>query len=138
MLLQLGGKLDTFLSKKVNFIVSNASQNVKSMPSKKPIHQSRAMNMVLKSPKKAVKGSSYKAEIAKRWKIKTLYYEEFCQEIKPLIEQRKAKLYDTEDDTSLKNVDIRVKTLKSPFIKFEDKSGLYRPCYKEFKKISNH
>lgn len=51
-LLQLGGKLETFLSKKVNFIVSNASQNVKSMPSKKPIHQSRAMNMVLKSQKR--------------------------------------------------------------------------------------
>ena len=83
--------------------------------------------MVIKSQTLEVKGLSCVTEIARRWNIKILEYEHVSR----LINQFHK---DVNIGTS-QATDILVRELKHPFIKVEDKSGLYRPCYKEFKKI---
>lgn len=128
-LTHLGGHVVTFLSKTVDFVVTKAGKNkFRFLPSITPgTHQSRAATMVTKSQTREVKGLSCVTEIAKRWNIKILKYEYVSRLIKQL---HKRLNIGTSQAT-----DIIVRKLKHPFIKVEDTSGLYRPCYKEFKEF---
>lgn len=137
LLIKLGGQLATFLSNKVDFIVRKPSKTkVKLFPRKNTIlRQTRAMDMIVKSKKKEFEGSSYTPEIAKKWNIKILIYEDTCQELKQLLKQLNAKAENTEQMTISRGCEIKIRRLRDPFIKVEDRSGVYRPCYKEFEKF---
>ena len=128
-LTDLGGHAVTFLSKTVDFVVTKAGKNkYRLLPSITPdTHQSRAVSMVIKSQTKEVKGLSCVTEIAKRWNIKILKYEYVSRLIK--------QLHNHLNIGTSQATDIVVKKLKHPFIKVEDRSGLYRPCYMEFQEF---
>ena len=92
--------------------------------------------MIVKSRKKEVEGSSYTTEIAKKWNIKILIYEDTCREVKQLLKPLNTKANTAECMRSIsRGCEIRTRRLRDPFIKVEDVSGLYRPCYKEFEKF---
>ena len=137
LLIKLGGQLATFLSKKVDFIVQKPSKpKLKLFPRKNTILcQSRAMNMIVKSKKKEFEGSSYTVETARKWNIKILIYEDTCRELKQLLKQLNGRVHNTEQMTISRGCEIKVRRLRDPFIKVEDISGVYRPCYKEFEKF---
>ena len=83
--------------------------------------------MVIKSQTKEVKALSCVTEIAKWWNIKILKYEYVSRLIK--------QLHNHLNIGTSQATDIVVKKLKHPFIKVEDRSGLYRPCYMEFQEF---
>ena len=122
----LGGKIEAFLNKKVNFIVTINKQKAMTVPCKKYQYHTRAISMLVKSQTKAFTGSSYICEIAKKWNIRIFFYEDIIQDVILLAEQLKGK-----EKLPETRVDI-VKKLKPPFIKVQDRSGLYRPYYKDF------
>lgn len=89
LLIKLGGQLATFLSNKSDFIVRKSSKTkLKLFPRKNTIlRQTRAMDLIVKSKKKEFERSSYTVEIAKKWNIKILIYEDTCQELKLRLKQ---------------------------------------------------
>ena len=91
-LIKLGGQIATFLSKKVDFIVrKECKSKFKLFPRKNTVlRQTRALTMIVKSKEKEVEGSSYTVEIAKKWNIEILIYEDICREIKLLLTQLNA------------------------------------------------
>ena len=137
LLIELGGQLAIFLSNKVDFIVKKPSKTkLDLLPRKNTIlRQTRAMNMIVNSEKNEVEGSSYTVEIAKKWNIKILIYEDTCRELEQLLKQLNPKANNTEHTTISRGCKIRIRRLRDPFIKVEDISGVYRPCYKEFDKF---
>lgn len=137
LLIKLGGQLATFLSNKVDFIVKKPSKTkLKLFPRNNTIlRQTRAMDMIVKSKKKEFEGSSYTVEIAKKWNIKILIYEDTCRELKQLLKQLNTKAENTEEMAISRGCEIKTRRLRDPFIKVEDISGVYRPCYKEFEKF---
>ena len=68
-LTHLGGHVVTFLSKRVDFIVTKAGKKrIRLLPSITPVtNQSRSVTMVIKSETKEVKRLSCVTEIARRW-----------------------------------------------------------------------
>ena len=136
-LIKLGGTIVTFLSKKVDFIVTKASNNKsKLLPSKDTTKQvkSRAVTMIIKSQTKAVEGSSDMVGIAKRWN-RILEYENLSRAIEQLLKGVKMSADKAKNETITNTCEVRIRILKKPFIKVEDRSGLYKPCFMEFEKF---
>lgn len=137
LLIKLGGQLATFLSNKSDFIVRKSSKTkLKLFPRKNTIlRQTRAMDLIVKSNKKEFERSSYTVEIAKKWNIKILIYEDTCQELKQLLKQWNTKAENTVQMTISRGCEIKIRRLRDRFMKVEDRSGVHRSCYKEFEKF---
>lgn len=79
--------------------------------------------------------ASFMVGIAKRWNIRILEYENLSRAIEQLLKGVKMSADKATNETITNTCEVRIRRLKEPFIKVEDRSGLYKPCFMEFEKF---